>query len=125
MLSTWAYPQAMSPIVVPALGRPLDFVGRPPGFNAIQRLTQDGDAKLLTLPPGLYGSEPMFAPRAEARAEGDGDVLEVVYDGYKHRSELQILDAESFEPRAVLALKHHVPHQFHGHFTSDVFVSSA
>ena len=94
-------------------------------FNAIQRLTRDGDAKLLTLPPGLYGSEPMFAPRAEARAEGDGYVLEVVYDGYKHRSELQILEAESLETRAVLALKHHVPHQFHGHFTSDVFVSSA
>jgi carotenoid cleavage dioxygenase-like enzyme len=49
-------------------------------FNAIQRITHDGEAQVLELPKGLYGSEPLFATRAGATDEGDGYVLEVVYD---------------------------------------------
>ncbi|MCP5179812.1 MAG: carotenoid oxygenase family protein [Pseudomonadales bacterium] len=93
-------------------------------FNAIQRMTHDGEATLLELPKGLYGSEPLFAPADNATREDDGYLLEVVYDGFRHRSDLQIYRADSMEQVAVLHLKHHVPHQFHGFFTHDVFLSA-
>lgn len=91
-------------------------------FNAIQRITQGGDAQVLELPKGLYGSEPLFAPRAGATEEGDGYVLEVVYDAWSHRSELQIYRAATMAHEATLKLRHHIPHQFHGHFTPSVFM---
>ncbi len=94
-------------------------------FNAIQRITHDGDSKLVTLPPGQYGSEPLYAPATTNDAEDGGYVLEVVYDGFKHRSELQVLRACDLEPLAVLSLKHHVPHQFHGFFTPEVFQTNS
>jgi len=91
-------------------------------FNAIQRVTYDGDSTLVTLPPGYYGSEPLFAPAANATREDDGYVLEVVYDAYQHLSELQVYRADRMADQVCsLKLKHHVPHQFHGHFTPNVF----
>ncbi len=91
-------------------------------FNAIQRITRGGEATLLELPKGLYGSEPLFAPATDARKEDDGYVLEVVYNGFTHRSQLQIYRADSMAHVSTLHLKHHVPHQFHGHFTPQVFM---
>jgi carotenoid cleavage dioxygenase-like enzyme len=70
----------------------------------------------------MYGSEPLFAPAVGAVREDDGYVLEVVYDGWTHKSELQIYRADCITDHVcTLKLKHHVPHQFHGHFTADVF----
>ncbi|MFP6837563.1 MAG: carotenoid oxygenase family protein [Pseudomonadales bacterium] len=93
-------------------------------FNAIQKVSFDGDSTLVTLPPGYYGSEPMFAPSTTAEKEDDGYVLEVVYDAYKHKSELQIYRADSLSDQVCsLHLKHHVPHQFHGHFSEEVFIA--
>ena len=92
-------------------------------FNAIQRVTFDGDSTLVTLPPGIYGSEPLFAPAKNATAEDDGYLLEVVYDAFQHRSELQIHRADDIEDRCcTLRLRHHIPHQFHGMFTDRVFI---
>ena len=91
-------------------------------FNAFQRVSYDGDSTLVTLPPGMYGSEPLFAPAKDARAEDDGYLLEVVYDGFKHKSELQIYRADTVEHCCTMKLRHHLPHQFHGHFTPDVFI---
>lgn len=91
-------------------------------FNAIQRVTFDGDTQLVTLPPGYYGSEPMFAASTNAKDEGDGYVLEVVYNGFEHKSELQIYRADDLHNQICnLKLRHHVPHQFHGFFTDQVF----
>ncbi|MFV2090123.1 MAG: carotenoid oxygenase family protein, partial [Pseudomonadales bacterium] len=93
-------------------------------FNAIQKVSFDGEATLVTLPPGSYGSEPVFAPSENARKEDDGYVLEVVYDGFKHRSELQIFRADDLTDQVcTLFLPHHLPHQFHGFFTTDVLLS--
>ena len=93
-------------------------------FNAFQRVNFDGAATLVTLPPGYYGSEPMFAAARNARHEDDGYVLEVVYDAFDHLSELQIFRAQDVTDRVCrLRLQHHVPHQFHGHFTPQVFIS--
>jgi all-trans-8'-apo-beta-carotenal 15,15'-oxygenase len=91
-------------------------------FNAIQRVDYDGNAKVVTLPAGYYGSEPLFVPAVDARQEDDGYILEVVYNAFDHKSELQIYRADDIENQVCnLKLKHHVPHQFHGFFTPEVF----
>ncbi len=92
-------------------------------FNGIQRVSYDGESQLATLPPGYYGSEPMFAASDNPQAEDDGYILEVAYNGFTHKSELQIFRADNLDDMVCnLKLKHHVPHQFHGHFTHDVFI---
>lgn len=92
-------------------------------FNGIQRVSYDGESQLATLPPGYYGSEPMFAASDNPTAEDDGYILEVAYNGFTHKSELQIFRADNLNDQVCsLKLKHHVPHQFHGHFTHEVFI---
>ncbi len=91
-------------------------------FNGFQKVTFDGDSALVTLPPGHYGSEPLFAPSTDARKEDDGYLLEVVYDAYAHLSELQVYRADDVTDQVcALKLKHHLPHQFHGYFSEQVF----
>ncbi len=91
-------------------------------FNGFQRISADGDCKVVTLPPGYYGSEPLFAPAKDAKAEDDGYLLEVVYDGFRHRSDLHIYRSDNVEDQvAKLPLNHHLPHQFHGYFTAKTF----
>ena len=91
-------------------------------FNGISRVTFDGDATLVTLPPGHYGSEPLFVPAMNAQKEDDGYLMEVVYNGFEHKSELQIYRADDINDRVCsLKLKHHVPHQFHGFYCPEVF----
>lgn len=91
-------------------------------FNGIQRIDDEGKSEQLTLPPGYYGSEPLFAPARDAKREDDGYLLEVVYNGFEHKSELHILRADNLRDQvAKLSLKHHLPHQFHGAFTPQVF----
>ncbi len=92
-------------------------------FNGFQKVHFDGAATVVPLPAGYYGSEPMFAPAVGATREDDGYLLEVVYNAFEHKSELQIYRADNVTDRVCnLHLKHHVPHQFHGHFTPYVFV---
>ena len=65
----------------------------------------------------------MFAPREGATAEDDGYLLEVVYNGFEHKSELHIVRAE--DPTDLvgkLHLRHHLPHQFHGLFVPEVLL---
>lgn len=95
-------------------------------FNAFQRVTFEGDATLVTLPPGHYGSEPLFAPATNAKREDDGYILEVVYDAFEHLSELQIFRADDVTDRvARLRLRHHVPHQFHGYYSDELFIGQS
>ncbi len=93
-------------------------------FNAIQRVNFDGKSTLVTLPPGHYGSEPLFAQAKNSQREDDGYILEVVYDGFEHMSELQVYRADNLTDLVCnLKLKHHLPHQFHGYFTPEVFAA--
>jgi all-trans-8'-apo-beta-carotenal 15,15'-oxygenase len=93
-------------------------------FNGIQKVSYEGESTLVVLPPGYYGSEPMFAPAKGASSEDDGYVLEVVYNAFDHVSELQIYRADAFgELLARLYLEHHLPHQFHGFFTPELLLS--
>ncbi|HIG41557.1 MAG: carotenoid oxygenase family protein [bacterium] len=94
-------------------------------FNAIQSVSFDGDSKLVTLPPGYYGSEPLFVPSVGATREDDGYLLEVVYNGFDHLSELQIYRADDVSNQVCrIKLRHHVPHQFHGYFTEHTFMAA-
>ncbi len=69
-----------------------------------------------------YGSEPLFAPVKNSQREDDGYILEVVYDGFEHMSELQVYRADNITDQVgKLKLKHPIPHQFHGYFTPEVF----
>ncbi len=91
-------------------------------FNGFQKVSYDGGSQLVTLPLGHYGSEPMFAQAVGSKKEDDGYLLEVVYDAYSHRSELQIFRADDVEEQVcALKLPHHLPHQFHGQFLNQVF----
>jgi len=64
----------------------------------------------------------LFAPAVMAKEEDSGYLLEVVYDAFSHLSELQIYRAdEPSDQVCKLKLKHHLPHQFHGYFTDQVF----
>ncbi|MEM7220429.1 MAG: carotenoid oxygenase family protein [Pseudomonadota bacterium] len=93
-------------------------------FNGFQRVDFDGAADVVELPRGHYGSEPLFVPAQGATREDDGYILEVVYDGFAHRSELQAFRADNVQEQVFRArLDHHLPHQFHGFFTPDVFVA--
>lgn len=92
-------------------------------FNGFQKLSTDGDSTCITLPPGYYGSEPLFVPAKDAKAEDDGYLLEVVYNGFEHKSELQIYRADNIDEQvARLPLQHHLPHQFHGYYSAETFI---
>jgi carotenoid cleavage dioxygenase-like enzyme len=123
------------PTINPAIaGRPNDFTysacsidnGANSFFNAFQKVGLGGDLSLVTLPPGYYGSEPLFAPSTERDGEDAGYILEVVYNGFDHVSELQIFRADDITDKvATLTLKHHLPHQFHGYWHDDVVIAEA
>jgi carotenoid cleavage dioxygenase len=63
-----------------------------------------------------FTSEPIFVPRSEDAAEGDGYLLSVITDMSCHESSLQILDAQNVAdgPLAVARLNHRIPVGFHG-----------
>ena len=91
-------------------------------FNGMARLSGDGSSDIIALEPGYYGSEPMFAPSTDSKNEGDGYLLVVVYNGFEHRSELRIYKAHEIDdPICILKHPHHLPHQFHGFFSPEVF----
>ncbi|MDG2029357.1 MAG: carotenoid oxygenase family protein [Acidimicrobiales bacterium] len=95
-------------------------------FNGFHRANSNGDIQLHTLEPGFYGSEPLYAPSTESEREEDGYILEVVYDGFAHRSSLVIFRAADIsEPIASLPLRHHLPHQFHGFWNNEVLLKAA
>jgi carotenoid cleavage dioxygenase len=70
------------------------------------------------LPLGDVVSEPIFVPRADDAAEGDGYLLATVYRGAENRSDLAVFDAATLEhgPIAVAELSHRVPFGFHGNW---------
>lgn len=95
-------------------------------FNGFQKVGDGGQEALVTLSPGYYGAEPIFAPAGDRDAEDRGYVLEVVYNAFDHVSELHVHRAEDITERVcVLRLRHHVPHQFHGHWHDGVVVAEA
>lgn len=75
-----------------------------------------GEAKTHLYEPSMFGSEPAFAPRIDAKSEDDGYVIAFVTDEYTGKSEVQVIDAQNFEagPIARVMLPARVPAGFHG-----------
>jgi len=65
-------------------------------------------------------SEPIFVPRPDGTAEDDGVVLVVVLDAARGRSELVVLDGETFAERARATVPHPIPFDFHGRYFPDL-----
>jgi carotenoid cleavage dioxygenase-like enzyme len=65
-------------------------------------------------------SEPVFVPRNEGAAEGDGWVVTTVYRGAEDRSDFLVFDAQDIPagPIGVAKLPRRVPFGFHGNWRS-------
>jgi len=90
-------------------------------FDGLAHLdTATGKRKTYLLPEGDGLSEPVFVPRADNAAEGDGWLLATIYRGAEHRSDLAVFDASEIErgPVALAHLSHRVPFGFHGNWRS-------
>lgn len=76
--------------------------------------------QLYTLPAGDVISEPVFVPRADSAAEGDGWLLAVVWREAESRSDLVIFNAMDISagPIATALLPCRVPFGFHGNWRS-------
>ena len=89
------------------------------GFNGIARVDhQTGKIDIHDVGLGCATNEPIFVPRSEDAAEGDGFVLANVYDDNRKASHLVILDAQNVSgpPLAKAYLDHRVPFGFHGNW---------
>lgn len=75
-----------------------------------------GRAQQHRFAPGVYGSEPVFAPRVGAADEDDGYVISFVTDSATGCSEALVLASRDFAaaPLARIALPQRVPAGFHG-----------
>ena len=89
------------------------------GFNAIARVDhRSGRFETYPVGEGCATNEPIFVPRSDDSAEGDGFLLANVYDENRKASHLVILDAQNVAagPLATAYLDHRVPFGFHGNW---------
>ena len=92
------------------------------GFNAIAHHDfTAGRRRDYVLPEGDVTGEPVFVPKSEDAAEGEGYLLSVVYRARENRSDLVCLDAGDVAggPIACAELPHRVPYGFHGNWKSN------
>ena len=77
---------------------------------------QDGKATHLDFGDEQLPGEPLFVEKPNPKAEDDGYVLSMVYDGRDHHSYLAVVDAQRFErgPVAKLHFEQALPIMFHG-----------
>ena len=77
-----------------------------------------GQVKLWRPGAGDHCGEPIFVPRDDDAAEGDGWLLSVIFRGETQCSDLAIFDAQQVEqgPLALAHLSHRVPAGFHGNW---------
>ncbi|KAL8063819.1 hypothetical protein ABFX02_01G051700 [Erythranthe guttata] len=69
-------------------------------------------------PPGCYGGEPFFVPKAAAAEEDDGYLVSYVHDENSKESKFIVMDAKSPNLEIVASVKipQRVPYGFHGIF---------
>lgn len=100
----WSYHVAMSP----------DQLQKFAGLYKYDLET--GAAQTYMYEAGMFGSEPAFAPRLNAKSEDDGYVVVFVTNQNSGASEAQIIDAQNFEagPVARVQIPARIPAGFHG-----------
>jgi len=106
------------------------FLGRKSRFSYNQRLalksqllfeglikydTQSGSSTSFDYGESRYASEPVFAPRPDAKAEDDGYILHMIYNSSESESEFWIHDARDIScgPIARISLPARVNAGFH------------
>jgi len=79
-----------------------------------------GARSRFTLPAGDAFSEPVFVPRDEDAAEGDGWLLATVWRATGGRSDVAVFDTAGLThgPVATIRLPHRVPAGFHGNWVA-------
>lgn len=115
------YP-SMSPAVAGRDGRYVYLSANTPGAALtppdllVKRDHRTGRVETLSLGPGQYSSEPLFAPRRRATEEDDGYLLSLVYDSQRHASHVAVFDARRLTdgPLARAWFDHHIPFTVHG-----------
>lgn len=100
------------------MGRPNRF-GYAMAFDFSSHVKYDlekGDKRIHNHGKERYAGEALFVPRADSKSEDDGWLLAYVFDQNRGKSELVILDAQSFDsvPVARILLPVRVPYGFHG-----------
>ena len=81
---------------------------------------KSGARKVWEPGPGCFVHEPVFVPRHENAAEGDGHIVSLVYDGNKNLSDFVVLDTQDISkgPVGSAELPTRVPYGFHGNWAS-------
>jgi len=64
--------------------------------------------------PNHYPSEMHFLPNPQPKAEDDGVLITVVFDGEKEQSYVMMIDAVTFTPVNMAYLPHNIPWSAHG-----------
>lgn len=86
-------------------------------MNAIGHVDfETGKVRYRVLGRSSYTNEPLFIPRREGAAEGDGYLITTVYNADEGVTDLLLLDAMDLdrEPVATVRARHRVPYGFHG-----------
>jgi len=90
-------------------------------LNAIAHIDlQTGRRQVYALTGGDMTSEPVFTPRSDTAAEGDGWLTAVVWRAAENRSDLLVFEAQDVAkgPIATAKLPRRVPFGFHGNWVS-------
>lgn len=85
-------------------------------YNQLARVDLDTGATTIWNRPGMYPGEAVFIKDPASPDPDSGVVLSVVLDTKAGKSFLAILDAQTFDERAIVRLPHHIPFHFHGQF---------
>jgi carotenoid cleavage dioxygenase len=98
-------------------------VGYPPGSRGLstpdailKHDTVTRSTQVASFGPGRQPSEFVFVPSTPDGAEDDGVAMGFVYDCATDRSDLVLLDAQTFETLAEVHLPARVPNGFHGNW---------
>jgi carotenoid cleavage dioxygenase len=95
---------------VPARGRPYDTL--------VHADLVSGKRRTYRAEPGKYVMEPVFVPRKETAAEGDGWLVSLLYDRARNLSDFVVFDTDDITrgPIARVELPTRVPFGFHGNW---------
>ena len=88
-------------------------------FNGIAHIDfQTGKRIVHELPKGDVPGEPIFVPRSDNAAEGDGWLVALIYRGAEDRSDFVVYDASDIAkgPIATAQVPRRIPFGFHGNW---------